>query len=223
ERAEYPVARVVAGLRADVVLEPARDDQHVVGTGRRSRRGSRRPHEPALLAARVTGLRARRRDALFGPGLAVPRHRQMRVPAAHSAEREARALLVAGRHAAHPVRRAERDRVLARAASAPIRHGPSREARNLPRLRSARASEKIAVRLRQRDPMAADLDSLDIISNDTYARNGYPHEAWTLLRREDPIHWNDRNIVNPFWAVTKHADIVWISKQPELFRNGPRL
>src|SRR5262249_22843132 len=125
--------------------------------------------------------------------------------------------------AAHPVRRAERDRVLARAASAPIRHGPSREARNLPRLRSARASEKIAVRLRQRDPMAADLDSLDIISNDTYARNGYPHEAWTLLRREDPIHWNDRNIVNPFWAVTKHADIVWISKQPELFRNGPRL
>ena len=71
--------------------------------------------------------------------------------------------------------------------------------------------------------MSADLDTLDIIGNDTYAANGYPHDAWTRLRREDPIHWNTRNIKNPFWAVTKHADIVWISKQPERFLNGPRL
>ncbi len=67
------------------------------------------------------------------------------------------------------------------------------------------------------------LDTLDIISNGTYAANGYPHAAWTRLRREDPIHWNDRNIINPFWAVTKHADVVWISKQPERFLNRPRL
>ncbi len=72
-------------------------------------------------------------------------------------------------------------------------------------------------------PAAPGLETLDVISNDTYARNGYPHDAWTRLRREDPIHWNDRHIVNPFWCVTKHADVVWISKQPELFRNGPRL
>jgi len=26
-----------------------------------------------------------------------------------------------------------------------------------------------------------------------------------------------------FWAVTRRADIVWLSKQPERFRNGPRL
>jgi cholest-4-en-3-one 26-monooxygenase len=71
--------------------------------------------------------------------------------------------------------------------------------------------------------MSDELAMLDIIGNDTYARNGYPHDAWTRLRREDPIHWNDRNIVNPFWAVTKHADVVWISKQPERFLNGPRL
>jgi cholest-4-en-3-one 26-monooxygenase len=71
--------------------------------------------------------------------------------------------------------------------------------------------------------MPADLDSLDIIGHDTYARNGYPHAAWTRLRREDPIHWNTLGIKNPFWAVTKHADIVWISKQPERFLNGPRL
>ncbi len=84
-----------------------------------------------------------------------------------------------------------------------------------------RGSERSSVRPASGDREA--LDALDIISNDTYAANGYPHEAWTRLRREDPIHWNDRNIINPFWAVTKHADIVWISKQPERFRNGPRL
>jgi len=72
-------------------------------------------------------------------------------------------------------------------------------------------------------PVAPALDTLDIISNDTYAHNGYPHAEWARLRREDPIHWNERNIKNPFWAVTKHADIVWISKQPERFQNGPRL
>jgi len=67
------------------------------------------------------------------------------------------------------------------------------------------------------------LDSLDIIRHDTYRDHGYPHAAWARLRREDPVHWNDRHVVNPFWAVTKHADIVWISRQPGLFRNGPRL
>ena len=67
------------------------------------------------------------------------------------------------------------------------------------------------------------LADLDIIGQDTYARNGYPHDAWTRLRREDPIHWTEKGVVNPFWAVTKHADIVWLSKQPARFLNAPRL
>jgi len=68
-----------------------------------------------------------------------------------------------------------------------------------------------------------DLDTIDIISNDSYAEHGYPHAAWTLLRREAPIWWNTRHVVNPFWAVTRHRDILEISKRPELFHNGPRL
>ena len=71
--------------------------------------------------------------------------------------------------------------------------------------------------------MPIELDDLDIVSNEGYARNGYPHAAWTRLRREAPLHWFTRRVKDPFWAVTKHADVVWISKQPELFRNGPRL
>ncbi len=34
------------------------------------------------------------------------------------------------------------------------------------------------------------------------------------LRREDPVHWDERN---GFWLLTKHADVRDASKQPELF------
>ncbi|UCE85531.1 MAG: cytochrome P450 [Deltaproteobacteria bacterium] len=67
------------------------------------------------------------------------------------------------------------------------------------------------------------LDTIDIISNDTYARNGYPHEAWALLRREAPVYRYDRNVKVPFWAITKHEDIIKISRQPRRFLNAPRL
>jgi cytochrome P450 len=65
------------------------------------------------------------------------------------------------------------------------------------------------------------LDSLDIFSPDAYAASGYPHAGWARLRREAPVFWYARNAVRPFWAVTRHADIVGISRQPELFQNGP--
>ncbi|MCH2169925.1 cytochrome P450 [Myxococcota bacterium] len=66
------------------------------------------------------------------------------------------------------------------------------------------------------------LDRLDVITPDSFQSQGYPHEAWTRLRRESPIHhFGDSEV--PFWAITKHADITAISKQPDLFLNGPRL
>ena len=67
------------------------------------------------------------------------------------------------------------------------------------------------------------LRDLDIISSDSYARNGYPHEAWARLRREDPVHWVDHDIKVPFWAITKHEDIIHISRQPGQNLNAPRL
>ncbi len=67
------------------------------------------------------------------------------------------------------------------------------------------------------------LDSVDIIGNDTYAQNGYPHEGWALLRREAPVFWYDRDVKLPFWAITKHADIVTISRRPQTHLNAPRL
>jgi len=67
------------------------------------------------------------------------------------------------------------------------------------------------------------LDSLDVIGPDTYVSEGYPHAAWKRLRRESPVHWFDLPGGVGFWAVTRRADIVWLSKQPKRFLNAPRL
>ncbi len=68
-----------------------------------------------------------------------------------------------------------------------------------------------------------DLDTLDIASPEHYERNGYPHPEWTHLRRHAPVFWYVRENVDPFWAITKHADIVELSKQPDAFVNSRRL
>jgi cholest-4-en-3-one 26-monooxygenase len=72
-------------------------------------------------------------------------------------------------------------------------------------------------------PEAIPLDRLDVIGPDFYAAHGAPHEAWRRLRQEAPVHWFDLPGGVGFWAVTRRADIVWLSKQPERFINGPRL
>jgi cytochrome P450 len=70
---------------------------------------------------------------------------------------------------------------------------------------------------------APSLETLDIASPEHYERHGYPHREWATLRRVAPVFWYERENVEPFWAVTKHADIVELGKQPEIFRNAPRL
>jgi cytochrome P450 len=70
--------------------------------------------------------------------------------------------------------------------------------------------------------MTESLDTLDVISAKTYGENGYPHDAWRRLRREAPVHWMQPPHYKPFWAITKHADIIEVSKQPERFRSAGR-
>ena len=65
--------------------------------------------------------------------------------------------------------------------------------------------------------------TFDIIRPSNYAENGYPYAEWKLLREQAPIYYWDRTVQNPFYAVTRYDDVVWISKQPKLFQNGPRI
>ena len=70
-----------------------------------------------------------------------------------------------------------------------------------------------------------DLDpaTLDVATPEHYERHGYPHAEWTWMRRHDPVFRYERPNVDPFWAITKHADIIAIGKQPQRFLNAPRL
>ncbi len=70
---------------------------------------------------------------------------------------------------------------------------------------------------------ALSLDTLDIHSTDLYLTRGYPFEEWDLLRKEAPIFWYEREGIDPFYAITRHADILTISKNADVFVNSRRL
>jgi len=61
------------------------------------------------------------------------------------------------------------------------------------------------------------VDPLDLVDPGRYARGGYPHEVWTRLRAEAPIARIEAPGYKPFWAITRHADIMEISRQPTRF------
>ena len=57
----------------------------------------------------------------------------------------------------------------------------------------------------------------DLITASSYGQNGVPHELWNELRNESPVHWYAQPGHTPFWAITKHEDIVEVSSQPDIF------
>jgi cytochrome P450 len=61
-----------------------------------------------------------------------------------------------------------------------------------------------------------------VIAPDWYGEFGHPLEAFAWLRHNDPVRWVDPEGFRGFWAISKHADIVEIEKQPELFVSEPR-
>jgi cytochrome P450 len=61
----------------------------------------------------------------------------------------------------------------------------------------------------------------ELVEGGYYAEHGPPHDIWTRLRHESPVHRCEPTRYEPFWAITKHADIIEISTQPELFRSEP--
>ncbi len=62
------------------------------------------------------------------------------------------------------------------------------------------------------------LDQVDL-SNDVFAER-VPHETFALLRREAPVHWYDWPGGRGFWCVTKHADVVAVSKDTKTFSSA---
>ncbi|MBB5079125.1 cytochrome P450 [Nonomuraea endophytica] len=63
---------------------------------------------------------------------------------------------------------------------------------------------------------------LTLADPSAYADEARLHQALSLLRRDEPVHWVEAAGYHPFWAVTRHADIMEIERDHAVFRNAPR-
>lgn len=67
---------------------------------------------------------------------------------------------------------------------------------------------------------------LDLFDVDNFA-DGFPHEYFAMLRREQPVSWQPAPtgakadgpmpVEDGFFAITKHADVVEVSRRPDVF------
>jgi cholest-4-en-3-one 26-monooxygenase len=57
---------------------------------------------------------------------------------------------------------------------------------------------------------------IDLHDPDVYAR-GVPHEQFAWLRENDPVRWHEEPGGPGFWALTRHADLVRMSKDVETY------
>jgi cytochrome P450 len=59
----------------------------------------------------------------------------------------------------------------------------------------------------------------DLTDHDTFEA-GPPQATFARLRRDDPLHWTEWSSGQPFWSVTRHADILALNGQPDLLSSA---
>jgi cytochrome P450 len=69
--------------------------------------------------------------------------------------------------------------------------------------------------------MATELDNA-LVDIANYGGDAPIQALLTDLRKTDPVHWTAPDGYRPFWAITKHADILEIEKLNDQFHNEPR-
>jgi len=68
-----------------------------------------------------------------------------------------------------------------------------------------------------------DEDPAKVLADPTaYADDDRLHAALTELRATNPVAWVENRRYRPFWAITKHADIMAVERDNELFLSEPR-
>jgi len=59
------------------------------------------------------------------------------------------------------------------------------------------------------------------VSDGASFRDGFPHEHFTWLRANDPVHWHEPTAKTPdgegFWIVSRHADVMAVLRDPTTF------
>ena len=65
---------------------------------------------------------------------------------------------------------------------------------------------------------ALPLSDVDLADNDRFLDGVTPWRMFDTLRRHDPVHWQPEPAPNRgFWAVTRHADILTVDRDPDTF------
>ena len=68
-----------------------------------------------------------------------------------------------------------------------------------------------------------DLAGIDLTDPDLFGA-GPPHDAYRRLRDQAPLFWHEPTATTPdgegFWCLTRHEDVAWAAKQPDLFSSA---
>jgi linalool 8-monooxygenase len=67
--------------------------------------------------------------------------------------------------------------------------------------------------------MSIVIDRPDLKDPDLY-QDRAPYDVFERLRREEPVYWNPETDGAGFWALTRHADIVEVSRRADLFSSA---
>lgn len=62
----------------------------------------------------------------------------------------------------------------------------------------------------------------DVVLPKTYADDEYSHALFAHMREHAPVARIDVETHRPFWAITKHADVIAIARLHDQFLNAPR-
>jgi cholest-4-en-3-one 26-monooxygenase len=60
------------------------------------------------------------------------------------------------------------------------------------------------------------ISDIDLNDLDTFER-GAPHDWFRLLRREEPVHWHEREGHPGYWCITRYEDLKAVSRNPSTF------
>ncbi|MGO8860085.1 MAG: cytochrome P450 [Acidimicrobiales bacterium] len=69
-------------------------------------------------------------------------------------------------------------------------------------------------------PTTLDIDPLNLVDPARYQQNGRPYELWRRLRAEAPVAYFEAPGYPPFWAITRHSDLVQVASQPLVFSSA---
>jgi len=64
-----------------------------------------------------------------------------------------------------------------------------------------------------------ELSDVDLLDPDMF-REGRHHEAFEVLRREDPVHFHHEPGGPGFWCITRHADLIAVNRDYEVFSSA---